>query len=766
MFPAPLPVDEHVPAVVAAVRKHRRLVVVAPPGAGKTTRIPPALVDDGPVILLQPRRVAARALARRIASERGWSLGDEVGWHVRFERNFTKRTKLLVATEGILTARFQSDPLLADFRTIVLDEFHERSIHADLALGLAREALEARDDLRLVVMSATLDAERVATFLDCPVIRVESRLYPVDISYAPGSTVADAARNALASSPGDVLCFLPGMREIREVHAALEGHVDAEIHDLHGSLDADAQDAAIAPSTRRRIILATNVAETSLTVEGVSTVVDSGLHRLIRFDASIALDRLETERISADSAEQRAGRAGRLGPGGAIRLWDARDHLDPHREPEISRIDLAATLLEVIAWGDDPSSFGWFESPPEEHVAHGLELLALLGAIEGSPPRLTAVGRLLERIPLHPRLGRLLLATGCSRDGARVAAILSEGSRLGTSFDLGSAAASTSDSLAMLDRFSRAPRGVRRAADEIERLAGRDRSVVEPGDRDEQIRRALLRAYPDRVARRREPESDRLLMAAGTGAVLARESTVRRGEWLVALDVMARRGAEALVRTASTIEKEWLEPTRTEVVHEVDARGNVRAYELLWYFEVEVGRRTAKVDPVVAEEILFEALRTSIDDVVPALLRNRIAFAGIEVGVDEAMRSACVGRTSLPRFNLLDWLSHEARRDLARLAPETIEIPTGRRARLDYRDDGSAVASVKLQDLFGLEDSPRIGPNREPILFALLAPNGRPVQMTRDLRNFWDTTYADVRKELRGRYPKHKWPEDPRRHVG
>jgi len=248
--------------------------------------------------------------------------------------------------------------------------------------------------------------------------------------------------------------------------------------------------------------------------------------------------------------------------------------------------------------------------------------------------------------------------------------------------------------------------------------------------------------------------------------VLARESTVRRGEWLVALDVMARRGAEALVRTASTIEKEWLEPTRTEVVHEVDARGNVRAYELLWYFEVEVGRRTAKVDPVVAEEILFEALRTSIDDVVPALLRNRIAFAGIEVGVDEAMRSACVGRTSLPRFNLLDWLSHEARRDLARLAPETIEIPTGRRARLDYRDDGSAVASVKLQDLFGLEDSPRIGPNREPILFALLAPNGRPVQMTRDLRNFWDTTYADVRKELRGRYPKHKWPEDPRRHVG
>src|SRR6266545_496946 len=350
-MPALLPIDAYVPQVLERLAHGRALVLVAPPGAGKTTRVAPALLEGGPLILLQPRRVAARSLARRIAEEQGWQVGREVGWQVRFEREFSEAARLL------------ADPLLSGFRTVIVDEFHERSVHADLALAFLKQALAARDDLRVVVMSATLDAAPVAAFLDgCPVLEVPGRPHPVEVGYAPGRAPAAAVRDAASHPGGHILCFLPGAAEIREAEAALAG-AGLEVLPLHGALDAKAQDLALAPSARRKAILATNIAETSLTVDGVDTVVDSGWHKVLRYDAERGIDRLEAERIPADSAEQRAGRAGRTGPGRAVRLWDARDRLRSHREPEVMRIDLAGPLLDVIAWGGDPLAFDWFEAP-------------------------------------------------------------------------------------------------------------------------------------------------------------------------------------------------------------------------------------------------------------------------------------------------------------------------------------------------------------------------------------------------------------------
>ena len=348
-----LPISPWVPEILARVRQRRAVVVTAAPGTGKTTQVPPALAADGPVILLQPRRVAARSIAARIAAEQGWTLGREVGWHVRFERRFVRDSRLIVATEGILTARLQQDPLLSTFRTIVLDEFHERSIHADLGIALARQAWLARDDLRLVVMSATLDATRVAAWLgDCPVVAVPGETFPLQILYRPDATVASGVTEALAATSGQVLCFLAGAPEIAralpEVTRAAHG---VDVVSLHGALPASEQDAAIAATKGRRIILSTNIAETSLTVPGVRAVVDSGLHKVARYDPDRGIDSLETQRVATDSADQRAGRAARLGPGVALRLWDQSIRLQPHREPEIHRIDLSGPLLDIFAWG-------------------------------------------------------------------------------------------------------------------------------------------------------------------------------------------------------------------------------------------------------------------------------------------------------------------------------------------------------------------------------------------------------------------------------
>jgi ATP-dependent helicase HrpB len=464
--------------------------------------------------------------------------------------------------------------------------------------------------------------------------------------------------------------------------------MDLNVFPLHGSLDVEAQERALAPSKTPKIILATNVAETSLTVEGVTDVIDSGLQKVLRFDPNTAVDHLVTELISRDSADQRAGRAGRTQAGRALRLWDERAILNPHREPEVRRVDLAAPVLDILEWGGDPLTFEWYERPPEHRIRAAVELLR----------RLRATGDHLGRIPLHPRLARVLHDAG--KNAARVCALLSEDSR----------GIGAGDALALAD----SPR-LDRAARELERFAR--------GEGD--VRRALLAGYPDRVAMRREPGSLRLLLSSGTGAVLAKESGMHDGEFLVALDVSG--GHESLVRIASVIERSWLQPTREDIVHSIRSDGTVRATRRLWYDEILLREINVAPDPLEEHRLLEEHSQKNMD---PQLVR-RIAFAG----------------------------NDRARVD--QLAPERIPLPSGRTAKLEYQDDGSVLASVKLQELFGLADTPRIGPRKIPIIFALLSPAGRPVQVTRDLRSFWNGAYQEVRKELRARYPKHPWPEDP-----
>jgi ATP-dependent helicase HrpB len=762
----PLPIDPHIPEIVARVREHRAAVVVAPPGAGKTTRVPPAFADGGSVIVLQPRRVAARAIARRIADERGWTLGGEVGWHVRFERRFGAGTRLLVATEGILTARLQQDPLLSDFRTIILDEFHERSIHADLGLALARQAWLARQDLAVVVMSATIDARAVSEFLGgCPVIEIPGRLHPLDVRYAPGRRVTDAALDALRTGSGQVLCFLPGAWDIRRAEADLAG-AGADIVPLHGALGPAEQDAAIAAAPgRRRIVLATNIAETSLTVPGVSAVVDTGLHKVARYDPERAVDSLETERISQDSADQRAGRAARLGPGTAWRLWHPSDRLRPHREPDIARIDLAGPVLDILAWGGDPRAFEWYEQPRMDAVEAALDLLRQLGAVivanepvptGSNPPALTDVGRRMQRLPLSPRLARILIDAAGAYDAALACALLGE-----RHFFPSSSATTSSDLQSAIERGRDLPPQVLRAATELHRIAGGSHSTLD----ERSLRRAVFTGYPDRLGKRRAPGSPRVLLSSGHGAVITAQSGVRGGEYLAALDVTAGRrgeGAEAQIRIASVVDREWLTPTEARIEHWVDeSTGAIRAAERQYYGAIVITERPLGPDPLEASRLLAAAYVSRGLTPADEQLIRRLRFAGLDAEVPALASGAAQGKRSLDEMQLVDGLPSRAAHELERLAPDRLKVPSGRTVALEYRNDGSIAAEVKLQELFGLADTPVVGIRREPVVLGLLAPNGRPVQITRDLRSFWERTYPEVRKQLRGRYPKHPWPEDP-----
>ena len=750
-----LPVDPFIPAISAALHAHKAVVVVAAPGAGKTTRIPPALVADGPVILLQPRRVAARTIARRIASDQAWTVGREVGWHVRLDRQFSAETKLLVATEGVLTARLQQDPLLSDFHTIILDEFHERSIHADLGIALARQAWLARDDLRIVVMSATMDAQRTARYLDdCPVVDVPGRLHPVDVQYRPSVPMPEAVREVLAASGGSVLCFLPGAREVHQAADRIrEAARGIEVVELHGSMSADEQDRALRDDPAQRVIVATNIAETSLTVPGVTAVVDAGLHKVARYDAARGIDSLELERISTDSAEQRAGRAGRLAAGAVRRLWAEADRLRPHREPDIARVDLVGPVLDLLAWGGDPRTFEWFEAPPDGALDRALLLLAALGAVKDGA--LTREGRTMSRIPVHPRLARILLAAEGSYEAALACAVLSERVLLPQH-----PPTTTNDLAGLADREAILPSHVLKHARELQRAAGAAGRPVG----DAALRQAILAGYPDRVGKRRAPGDPRVLMTGGYGAVVGAESGVRDGEFLVAIDLQAgRRGehADARIRIAAAVDRQWLTATSRETRHELGADGSVRATEREMYGALVLTERPVALDRSAATVILVDAfLDRPLADADRVLL-NRLRFARTTADVRDLALRAAAGRTKLDDVQLENGLDWPARQQIERDAPPLFVAPSGRTHRLDYRDDGSVVLSIKLQELFGLAATPAIGAARVPLLIELLAPNGRAVQTTRDLSSFWNVVYPEVRKELRGRYPRHPWPEDP-----
>lgn len=833
-----LPIDAVLPELVERLRANPAAVLRAPTGAGKTTRVPPALLDAGlardkAVVMLEPRRLAARAAARRIAFERGVELGGEVGYHVRFERKASRATRILVVTEGLLVRMLQDDPFLEDFGAVVFDEFHERNLQTDLALALVRRVQqEARPELKLVVMSATIATRPVAAWLGgAPVVESEGRLFPVEVEYEPEeddrplpTRVASAAQRALAAGSGDVLCFLPGVGEIRRAREELEARaarLGARVLELYGDLPAEQQDEVLRPSAGRKLVLATNVAETSVTIAGVTAVVDSGFARVLRYDPGVGLDRLELERISRASAEQRAGRAGRTQPGRCLRLWTERVQrsLRVEEEPEVARVDLAGPVLQLVSFGEpDVFRFAWFEAPPRAALERALELLRELGALElrstDGVASLTRIGRDLARLPVHPRIGRLLLE-GAARDvleeAALAAALLEERDPFlrrpgGRAASRHRSDSDTWDRILALEDFERsgtssslvgelnrgAANFVLRARDALLADAERRTGTRAQGPGEElEFRRALLSAYPDRVVRRRAGEPQRGVLVGGRGVRLADESAVHDGELYVAVEIDAGRAgerSEALVRQASRIEREWLprELIQTGVETGFDeASGRVTGWKRTRFLDLvldEVQSNVSEEDAArelaaAAARDLPRALGLEREEVASWLARVRsLALWMPESGLpalDEArfaewLPEICTGARSfedLRRFDLVGFLRGKLGWKLAQFvdaeAPERLAVPTGSQIRLRYEPGKPPVLAVRIQEVFGLARTPRVAGGRIKVLLHLLAPNYRPQQVTDDLESFWNGAYFEVRKDLRARYPKHSWPEDP-----
>ncbi len=839
MVPAlpPLPIDALLEPLAEALRGGGQCVLRAPTGAGKTTRVPPALLDrgaagKGAVWLVEPRRLAARAAAARIAAERGARLGDEVGYHVRFDRRAGDGTRILVLTEGLFVARLQQDPFLEGVGAVVFDEVHERHLEGDLALALARRVRrEARPDLGLVLASATVDATHLAAALGgARVLECEGRLFPVEVRHRAArgdgrleDAMAGAVRDVLAECSGDVLCFLPGVGEIRRLAERLGGlarTAGLELVELHGSLGPEEQDRALRAGPRRRVVLATNVAESSVTVEGIGAVVDSGLARRPRYDPAVGLDRLELGRISRASADQRAGRAGRLGPGLCVRLWSPLEEraLAERDEPEIRRVDLAGAVLELLAFGEpDPLALEWLDAPDPERVDEARALLERLGALRRGA--LTPLGRRLARISAPPRIARLLIEgarLGAPRRAALAAALLAERDplRRAERRDPGAARRAHSSFSDLLDRVhlledfeSRgqtrsevgelepsAARFVLRARDEFARLVGDGERGELPTrahgtqDSGEALLRAVLAAYPDRLARRRAPQSERALLAGGRGVVLGAESAVGEAELFCALELDAGRG-EARCRLASGVERAWIPEEALETREKVrfdEASGRVvglrqRVFAGLVLEEVAI----PPPDAAVAEALLAEAAGRDLPRLLGvadgdlAGLRARVQFAREhlpELGLpelDEAFLVAllpelCVGKRSLAELGAAPWAAAvEARlgprrlAELAREVPERVEVPSGSKHRVRYEPGAPPTLAARIQEFFGLASGPRIARGRVALRLELLAPSGRPQQVTSDLASFWRNTYPALRRELRPRYPRHDWPEDP-----
>jgi len=824
-----LPIDAVLPALRQALENRDEAVLEAPPGAGKTTRVPLALLNESwlagqTILMLEPRRLAARAAAERLASELGEKVGETVGYRIRLDSKVGPKTRIEVVTEGILTRRLQADPALEGVGLLIFDEYHERSLDADLALALSLNGRELlRDDpLKILLMSATLEGERLSRLLDdAPVVSSEGRMHPVDIRWGrpfqPGEfiepRVVDSVLQALADQTGSLLVFLPGQAEIRRVHQSLQEALgerpDILLCPLHGELDLNAQRAAIDPAPKglRKVVLATNIAETSLTIDGVRVVIDAGLARVPRFDPGSGMTRLDTQRISRASATQRAGRAGRLEPGVCYRLWSESQHdqLAAHGSAEILQADLAGLALQLGRWGVTPDQLRWLDQPPAAAFSQAQDLLARLGAFKpGSRHNLSEHGQAMAELPAHPRIAHLLLRgqdLGLAAMACDVAALLGERDiQRGGGADLHSR-------LALLSGESKANRGGHGGVQRARQLArqyrgllrGKAGAAVADPDHPRWLGALLALAYPDRVAQQRREGGAEYRLANGRAALFAEVDALMKCPWLVVADLGSRQGQrEERIYLAAQFDPALLDDVLAEQVERLD---------ILDWDEREQMLR-AERQTKVGELVLSREPLPGLDDQARAkALLGLVRRKGLNLLTWTPELRQWQARVTLLRqldlekhgqpewpdlgdeallASLEDWLqpylgkvsrlSHFAALDLPSIlrnllpwplpqrldewAPTHLAVPSGSNIRLDYSETPPILA-VRLQELFGLADTPRIAQGRQQVKLHLLSPARRPVQVTQDLANFWRTTYAEVKKDLKGRYPKHYWPEDP-----
>ena len=815
------PIAPLLPAIGTSLATHPRLVLEAPPGAGKTTQVPLALLDASwlagrRIVMLEPRRVAARSAAMFMAGQLGEEVGQTVGYRIRFENRVSARTRIEVVTEGILTRMIQDDPELEGIGALLFDEFHERHLAADLGLALALDVQAGlREDLRIVVMSATLDGQRLAAFLDAPRLSSEGRGHPVAISHFPArreesleAQARRAAEEALARHPGDVLVFLPGQREIARVQAALEAAVlpdDAEVLALHGELPVEQQSRVLqaAPDGRRRIVLATNVAESSVTLPGVRVVIDSGLAREPRFDPNSGFPRLDVVPIAQASADQRAGRAGRVAEGWAWRLWPQSQRLEAQRRPEIAQVELAGLALELAAWGSEGLRF--VDPPPPGALAAARELLQRLGALAASGG-ITAQGRRMLALGTHPRLAAMLLAARTPRQqalSADLAALVEARDPLRSRSD---ALAERWRALAAF-RSGRVPADASRSALAAIDAAARQwrrrlrcEAAPPPDIEAHELGDLLAHAYPDRIAARHPVDPLRYQLANGRSARLFEDSALRGEPWLVASELRHEARGDALLLRAAPVDEAFLRADfrerfveREGAVWDADKRALVARRESRFDRIVLDSRPAGRVDPDQAAQALTDAVRelglvalpwteglrqwqareVSLRQWMPELGLPDLSDAALQATLDDWLKPAFAGKTRLDALSeaelgeaLKSPLAWGLRQQVERLAPARITVPSGMERRIDYALDHEGapqppVLAVKLQELFGLADTPRVADGRVPLTLHLLSPGGKPLQVTGDLRSFWNRTYPEVRKEMKGRYPRHPWPDDP-----
>lgn len=820
-----LPIHDVLATVQTALTTHNRLILQAPPGAGKTTAVPLSLLHESwlgnkIIILLSPRRVAARAAASRMAHLLGERVGETVGYQIRSEKKVSQQTKILVITEGILTRRLQRDPYLEDVALVIFDEFHERHLQSDLSLAFALQTQEClRDDLKILVMSATLDTRGLSTLLtSAPIITSEGRSYPVTVSHLPPNTVPVDSKNLISrlfsltcdvlnNDTGDILIFLPGVREIKSLDSLLCAHIqkgssDLLIAPLYGDLSKADQETAIAASKRRKIVLATNIAETSLTIEGIRIVIDSGLERVIRFDPSGGMERLVTQKISRASATQRAGRAGRLSEGKCYRLWSEIAHhsLSPHSEPEILQCDLAPLALELAAWGSRADELAWIDSPPPHALEHAYTLLENLNLLT-SPTQLTPHGTSILTLGLHPRLAHMIFMgqkMGVQGEAILLSALLSERDPL---------AGSPERSADIRERFwllsdyhnnrftpSHLRDNLQRILISARELAKRIKCsfVLSAEFSDTMIAVLLAIAYPDRIARSRDSAPQRYITVGGKEALLDQRDDLSHSQWLV----IARsdgHSKSAPIHLCAPISLEELEShlphlfaTEESVTWNPQAQ-RVEAREILRLGAIILRSNTVEYsDREKIGQILCEGIRVNGLEVLPWSDRSRALLSRLQTfhyygeiadNFSDATLIDTLQKWLMPHFNthsslrdlqnldlytiLISGIEWETLRRLDALLPVVFTAPSGSNIAIDYTDPESPVLAIRIQEMFGLNTHPSVMEGKLPLLIHLLSPAHRPIQMTRDLVGFWNGSYSDVKKELKGRYPKHYWPDDP-----